>query len=190
MKPALLISIMFFVCKIACAQYPDYVINANGDTLHCIITHPLFSGNGKYQTVKMKKAEKLNPDNIQEYAITGKNSPFRAVVKLGNHFKEFMPVIENGKIKLYEQTTTYNNMNGGRITGTSSTTYWYVSKGSDTIRPVKTTSISFSKKHREDYLASLFKDNKTVYDKFIADDKFSFDQIRNLVHIYNTGEPY
>ena len=95
----------------------------------------------------MKKAENINPDYIQGYLVTGKISLFRAVLKLGNHFKEFMPIAENRKIKLYEQTTNYSNISGCMASGTFTTTYWYISKGSDTIRPIKTTSISFSQKH-------------------------------------------
>ena len=39
-------------------------------------------------------------------------------------------------------------------------------------------------------LEDLLSDNKAVYDKFIADDKVSLKQIRNIIHLYNTGKPY
>ena len=36
----------------------------------------------------------------------------------------------------------------------------------------------------------MIKDNKEVYDKYLADDKFGFAQIRNLIHLYNTGRSF
>jgi len=41
-----------------------------------------------------------------------------------------------------------------------------------------------------DVLGELLMDNKDVYDKFITDDKFTPKQIRNIIHLYNTGKAY
>jgi len=41
-----------------------------------------------------------------------------------------------------------------------------------------------------DVLAQLVIDNKEVYDKLIADDKLTLRQVRNIIHLYNTGQPF
>lgn len=64
-------------------------------------------------------------------------------------------------------------------------------KGDDIVQEIKTSDwfvLGKSKKARKDVLAGMLYDNKEVYNKFVADDSFSFDQIRNLVHLYNTGQ--
>jgi len=104
-------------------------------------------------------------------------------------------VIEKGKISLYEMiyttytgtTTTYS----GTMTTNTTTTEWYVSKGSDNVSDIKTSGLFMlkAKQKRKDTFAEMLKDNKNIYDKYLAEDKFSFKQIRNLVHLYNTGKP-
>ena len=102
-----------------------------------------------------------------------------------------MRVLESGKINLYDETT--KNMipgpNGMSFNG--STTQLYAAKGSDSVKELEYSqfgAIQFnSKKDRMNVLAEMLKDNKDVYDKFIAGNKFSFDQIKYLVHLYNTG---
>ena len=100
----------------------------------------------------------------------------------------FMQVIEDGKICLYEDEIT-------RYTGTVTTTsiLWYVTKGSVT-QELKTneffTGFNKKKKDRKLDFANMLMDKKAVYDLFIKDDQFSFDQLRNIVHLYNTGKPF
>jgi hypothetical protein len=36
----------------------------------------------------------------------------------------------------------------------------------------------------------MLKDKPDVYNKYIAEEKFTFKQIGNLVHLYNTGKTY
>jgi hypothetical protein len=99
-----------------------------------------------------------------------------------------MTVVEDGKINLYEMivTTTTPGMNGASYS--NSNTEWYVSKGTDTAMILK--GKLFGREKRKNDFAELLADNKAVYDKYMSDDKFGFDEIRNLVHLYNTGEPY
>ena len=90
-----------------------------------------------------------------------------------------MTVVESGKINLYELITNYNNV---------TVTEWFASKGTDTGILIKDNSLSGNRKRRD--FEALIADNKAVYEKYTADDKFRFNNIRNLVHLYNTGEPY
>ncbi|HAL82682.1 MAG TPA: hypothetical protein DCO83_10955 [Mucilaginibacter sp.] len=99
-----------------------------------------------------------------------------------------MTVVESGKINLYELITSTTSYGANGTMYSSSNTGWYVSKGTDTAILIKGTLLARQKRKNE--FADLLADNKTVYDKYMADDKFGFDEIRNLVHLYNTGEPY
>lgn len=91
-----------------------------------------------------------------------------------------MTVLEKGKISLYEVIVYYKY---------SATTYWYVAKNSDKVSLIKTNGLFSGKgrKERKDDLAEMLKDQPAVYQKYMAEDKFNFKAIRNLVHLYNTG---
>ena len=156
-------------------------------------------GTPKYKTEGMTSAEKIKPDEILEYYIARKNSLQHSVSVSNNKNMSpvFMTVVEKGKISLYQLVVTTSYYNNGMtsynygMTPSSSTTTWYIGKGSGDVDELKTSGLfsMASRKSRKDELGQLFADNKEVYDKYIADDKFSFKQIRNLVHLYNTGEP-
>jgi len=182
------ILVLFFQLS-ALAQ--DYVITIKGDTLHCRISIPLM-GKLRYKSEGMTSAEKIKPDEILEYYIARKDLLERSVSINNNKNMSpvFMTVVEKGKISLYQLIVTTTFYNNG-MTSSSSTTTWYIGKGSGDVDELKTSGLfsMASRKSRKDELGQLFADNKEVYDKYIADDKFSFTQIRNLVHLYNTGEP-
>lgn len=184
-----LIKISFFIAAIFCCvtakAQQDYVITTKGDTLHCKVNIP-FIGGHKYKAAGMADAVKISTDDIKEYYIARKKALFLSVFKNGGTKREFMPVLEKGKINLYE---VVNNNYGPNGTSTSTTT-WYVSKGTDNAIELKTSGLFLSKsrENRKNELADMFKDNKAVYDKYMTDDDFGFKQIRNLVHLYNTGE--
>jgi len=172
--------------------FADYVITMKGDTLACRVTFPLFStGKDNYKTVEMKRSQSILPEEIKEYYVSRKKILFRSVYKPGKKKPIFFRVIENGNINLYEQIlTTSSPMAGTSTWSYSSTTNWYIAKGSDTVKELKTSGwfLPRSKKGRKDDFAEMIMDKKDVYDKYIADDKFSFKQLRQLVHLYNTGE--
>ena len=65
-------------------------------------------------------------------------------------------------------------------------------KGSDYVHDFKGNGLNLGKTRaeRKTDFANMLIDNKNVYEKFLADDKFSFEQIRNIIHLYNTGEQY
>ncbi len=167
-------------------QYTDYVITVKGDSIPCNISTPLI-GNIKYEGGGMTKPEKIKPDAIKEYYIASKKSLSRSVFKEGTSKPMFMTVVEKGKISLYEMINT-NYMYGG---GSTTTVTWYVGKGSDYVTDFKSSGLFFAKsrKQRKDNFGEMLKDNQAVYDKYKTEDKFSFKQIQNLVHLYNTGQP-
>lgn len=181
----LLLSTLVFTVITVNIKAQDYVITVKGDSIPCRISAPLI-GKMKYKVDSMGESKKIKPDEIREYYIARKNDRERAVYKDSTGRPWFMTVIEKGRISLYQVITIYYH-NGL----TTSSTEWYVGKGSDYVSDLKTSSLFSlkSKRKRKDIFAEMLKDNKAVYDKYMADDKFSFKQIRNLVHLYNTGQP-
>jgi hypothetical protein len=174
------------------AQNNDRVITVTGDTIACQINLPVFSA-PKYRTSKNEKAKKIKTDSVKEYYTADKSTWYRRVfydpkVLWVRNKVCFMTVVESGKINLYELITSTTSYGANGTMYSSSNTGWYVSKGTDTAILIKGTLLARQKRKNE--FADLLADNKTVYDKYMADDKFGFDEIRNLVHLYNTGEPY
>jgi hypothetical protein len=180
------------------AQNNDYVITTNGDTLACKISELGWVHNGNYKTEQMKTKKQIQLSEIKEYYISKHNVIYRKVYKRANKPRsaEYLRVVENGKINLYEEinNTTYMSASGGMYSNSSSE--WYISKNSDTAKVLKSSDMSLatlffkSKEKRKNDFAEMIMDNKEVYDKYLADDKFSFKQIRDLVHLYNTGKPF
>ncbi len=121
----------------------------------------------------------------------------RAVYLPSNKKAQFVTVIENGKINLYRETEIgYTDIATTGPYGTQAShtapvpVYkYYMAKGTDTVAVLyQSDFFPFkSKKGRKD-LAEMLADNKRVYDKFINDDKFSFEQIKDIIHLYNTGK--
>jgi hypothetical protein len=163
----------------------DYVITVKGDSIPCKISTPLFGGI-KYQSATMSEPKKINPDEIEEYYITGQNVLHRAIFIDNNRKPVYSTVVEKGRISLFEMVYTTTNFNGAMATTTTTKT-WYITKGTDHAKSLKSTGIFFGRSKRKDDFAEMLNDNKGVYDKYMAEDKFSFGQIRNLVHLYNTG---
>jgi hypothetical protein len=178
------------------AQKRDYVITANKDSVYCTISRSFFTGNSSYK-VNDGKSVRIKPDDIKEFYLGDEDVKQRSVVRQGKKKHEFMTVLEDGKISLYQEITSSPGgvrPNGMMFGGTSST-QWYIAKVTDTVTEVKNSDFSLaiifnkSRKHRKADFADFISDNQAVYDKYKTEDKFSFKQVRNLVHIYNTGEP-
>jgi hypothetical protein len=193
-KIAGLITMLLFTLSTK-AHNTDYVITVQGDTLACKISGLGFVRYG-YKTAQMKTQKPILLSEIKEYYFCKAGVIYRKVYKRPNKPRsaEFLRVIENGKINLYEEinNAVHSSPSGG--IENSSSTKWYISKGSDTVKILKNSDISLatlffkSKEKRKNDFAEMIMDNKAVYDKYLADDKFSFEQIRALVHLYNTGE--
>ncbi|HEY2581071.1 MAG TPA: hypothetical protein VGI43_04660 [Mucilaginibacter sp.] len=192
------ISAVIFLCSIAFldniyAQSQDYVITVAWDTIICNISHPTFSQFPKYKTADMRKAKDIYLGAIKEYYLAKENILYRKVyTKAGKpFFCEYMSVVEKGKVNLYEKFKTIPRPNATA----DELIEWYVAKGTDTVKLLKSSDhtlgaifIKSREKRKNDFI-EMISDNKEVYDKFLANDDLSFDKIRNLIHLYNTGEP-
>jgi hypothetical protein len=180
----------------AIAQNTDYVITVQGDTLACKITELGWVHNGNYKTAQMKSKKQILLKEIKEYYVSKHNVIYRKVYKRADkpNAAEYLTVLENGKINLYEEIYYTPDMHQNSFKYDNSSTRWYIAKGSDTVKVLKNSDLSLatlffkSKEKRKGDFEQMIMDNKEVYDKYLADDKFSFKQIRTLIHLYNTGE--
>jgi len=171
-------------------DYPDYVITVKGDSIPCRITDPLI-GRGRYKDSTMPAAVRITADRIKEYYISDGKQLYRTVYINDDKIPEFLRVLENGTISLYQEIDKYYSSLYGP--GPSTIENWLVGKNTDHVIYFKKSSFNFKgagRGKRKAEFAALLADNKKVYDKFLADDDFSFNEIQNIVHLYNTGEPY
>lgn len=165
----------------------DWLVTSKGDTINCIIDEPssdLIGGSkyGKYKLNNGGKWIKITPESVKSYYLNESKELWKPMYVAEDSTITFMPLLEAGKINLFVRV--YNN---GRFTGVT----MFINKSkSDTVYRLKTNGYSFNRKERKNMLATMLMDNKQAYDQFIADDKFTFKQMRNIVHLYNTGEPY
>lgn len=167
----------------ASAQDQDYVITLKGDTIRCKVSKSIF-GAFSYETPEMNGSKRIKTNDIKEFIR--KKTIYASVHRDDKNKSEFMEVVEKGVISLY-QVTYYSYSQYG----STSTTNWFVGKKSDTVSILKTNGLfaTRSRQQRKDSFSEMLKDKKEIYDKYVAEDKFSFEQIENLVHLYNTGEP-
>jgi hypothetical protein len=189
MKPLfiklLLCGITLLIAFNARAQEPDYVITLKGDTIRCKVSRSIF-GAFSYRVTVVDDSKRIKTNEIKEFNMAKKKTLYTLVHRDDKNKPEFMEVVEKGKISLY-QVTYYSYSQYGSTT----TTNWFVGKGSDTVSILKTNGLfaTRSRQQRKDSFSEMLKDKKEIYDKYVAEDKFSFEQIQSLVHQYNTGEP-
>jgi len=155
----------------------DYVITPKGDTMICVITIPMF-GKDTYTTM-VDTPRVLKPDEIKEYYIHSKNELYRSVFRPGETKPVFLKVLETGKIDLYEDLTA----------NTAKDTYnaiWYITKEPGKLIELRGNKLSPGKGQKND-LEKMLMDNNDVYDAYLHDTKFTFDEVRSYIHLYNTG---
>ncbi|MES2107499.1 MAG: hypothetical protein V4577_02045 [Bacteroidota bacterium] len=168
-------------------RYFDMIITVNGDSIKCSIDPEPLSGPVKYQTPDMKKPEPISSKYIKEYFASGFTVDRKVVYVDSSKTPEFMRVLEKGKLSLYQIIVSSSN-------GTSAKA-WYAGKGnSDQVISVKEPGlyigIGKSRAERKNNFGEMLKDNPGVYNKYITEKKFSYKQLRNLVHLYNTGQEF
>jgi hypothetical protein len=186
-EKVLMTVIIMFSFSTLFAQKQDYLIKTNGDTIHCKISTPfLHAGFGKYKANGMTESKTITTDEIKEFYFGKKDMLYRSVYVDSLREPKYLILIERGTITLYEYIQHMYSTSGGY-----DITSWYVCKGNDVARSLKTSEffMSKSRQSRRDYLGSMLADKKDVYDKYIVDDKFTFKQIKAIIHWYNTGEP-
>lgn len=174
----------------------DYVILANSnDTVLCDIKVALLTGKPSYKTFEDgAKFKNITPKVVKEYYIISKGDTYQAIVnadKDGESF--FAKVIERGKINLFEVVShsSYTSSFGFGSPATTSHSKdiaWYISKGSGVVLPVKFNNVLTGRNKREKILEEMLADNEEASEKYAANKlDFTFKQIKNLVHFYNTG---
>jgi hypothetical protein len=159
----------------------DYVITPKGDTMACVITIPML-GKDTYTTMT-DGTEDLTPQDIKEYYISTKKQHYQSVYRPGETKPVFLNALEIGKINLYEDPTP-NSVTGGY------SAVWYVSKGIDNnkITGLNRRNLTPSKPgEKKNELEQMLADNKDVYNAYRHDKKYTFDQLRSFIHLYNTG---
>ena len=200
---------LFLICNILLltsfqsqGQNKDYVITTAGEKIPCNISLSALFGAKEYKGPQVRGIQPINTEFVKEYYVAKQRTLYRKVLlKPGKESSaEFLAVKESGKINLYEQVTTISvpyvinpGPNGILQTGSSSTVTWYISKGSDTLTTIKDSDFSFflkTKKSRKNAFGEMIRDNREVYEQYITDDKFSFKEIRDLIHRYNTGRSF
>ncbi len=141
----------------------------------------------------MSKPQKIEAGTIKEYLISSLSEHKRAVYLDIEGDLIYMDVIEKGKISLYA-SVTYVTYGTGRYTYSHSLIDYFIVKGSDYVTWLagdghfkEKTKI---KQERKNYFEELLKDKPEVYKKYLADNEFDFETIRNIVHLYDTGQPY
>jgi hypothetical protein len=181
----------FLTVNVIAQKKSDYVITASGDSLSCTISESFFSSVlPKYKTADMSKAVRVDPLLIKEYSTNNGKHIYASAYMPNAKEPRFSEVLEKGKIYLYEIINEYQSGGFGTAPTYNSTKNWFVSKGSDKMQSLKTSSFFFldkSRNDRKDDFGEMLKDNRTVYDKYQTDKKFSFKELRKLIHLYNSG---
>ncbi|PTR01367.1 hypothetical protein C8P68_101601 [Mucilaginibacter yixingensis] len=187
MKTLTLSLALLFATAIAVhAQQNDYIVNTHGDTVKCKITKP-FLGGPRYTIGDF--SDKITTSDVAAYYQSKEHTMVRAVYTGNSKRPTFMVVIEDGPITLYEDVNTYYNAGTG--VSTSTRNWFWSQKSSNQAEPLKTSALSIGSKSREERMhdfAELLREKHEIYEAFISQKSFSFNQIQKLVHWYNTGE--
>jgi len=85
---------------------------------------------------------------------------------------------------LYQLLESYS---GGNPPRSYKIINWYVAKEGEPLFEVKTNNLKGGRKERKDAFYKTIEDNPLVAQKYLAEDKFSFDQIRSIVSEYNAA---
>lgn len=187
-KKTLLLLTLSFSVFFANAQH-DYVITLNNDTIKGSFKYNIM-GDIKFQADKQKKSVLITPNKFREYYIFSQKRELVAKKIPGLIDELFVERLEKGEIELYELKTTMSGsgMVGGNTVGPNTYTNvrWYVSKnGSAPIALKHNSWATFSKERRKNAFYEMLSDNEEIAGKFINDDKFTFDKIRELIILYN-----
>ena len=162
------------------AQNNDRVITVKNDTIPCTISGPNMFFTFKYTTIENGPTIKIKKEEVKEFYSADKKTWFRKIFFGDDHIL-FMRVLEKGTISLYETFASVGNVTN---------TLWYATKNTDTAVYIKTDALSIfsgTKKGKKIFTTYLA-DNKAIQDQYIADDNPDIEEIKRLVHRYNTGE--
>ncbi len=163
----------------------DYLVSVKGDTLKCMLKKVFLSSKMKYRTDTTSKYSDVDPSQFIKYHRQGEEYTNKLAIL--DEKLRYLPIIEEGKINLFEKiTVSYNPQ-----THLSQSKYdWYVAKGTDTLTHLKTNGLLAlkSRKERKSELVQMLADNPAVLEQFYKDESFTFKELRDIIHLYNTGE--
>jgi len=186
-KKTILFSLVLFTSFSLKAQFDDRMITANDDTIACKLSRSMM-GAFKYKTAKGDKGE-VDKGEVKEFYTGDKKKWVRRVYITSQRYPCYMTVLERGKISLYEMDAGFVYYNGNSFYNNGPKTQWFVAKGTDTAELVKDgdNTLFNGRKERKTYFMQLIEDNKTAYDQYMADDKFSYEEIKRIVELYNSA---
>lgn len=179
-----LLLLFFFAGASTLKAQRDFIVTFEGDTVKGEIITPTIGGPRFLATGSTKK-EKIRIKEVKEYFINYSGKNVLAKIIPGRTDYTFLERIERGKIELYEidQMMYTASPYGGT---TSRQLYWYASKDQGPIITLKHNSwLTFSKERRKNEFYEMIKDNESVASRFLEEEKFSFNEIRKLVSLYN-----
>jgi hypothetical protein len=162
----------------------DYIINLKKDTILCKIRINGFNGNLQYRVNKNDKFTNIKADLVIQYFLAKDTSTYMLKNLPGDKPKDYVKLLEQGNIFLYEYNFVYPN---GSIE-----TYWYASKNSGNLIQIKHSSFSIvgiahSQKNEKESFINLFSENPTLQEEFNGTIKrnYDFDTIRDCIKLYN-----
>ncbi|SHG12261.1 hypothetical protein [Pedobacter caeni] len=169
-------------CSIATVYaQKDYVVTTQKDTLWGKINDYNLN-KVKYRQTDSSDKVKYSPLEVDAFHLEKKQEDYQAVQPSKWDKKVFLLRIEFGKISLFEYVNSFSGYKGASHTIVT----WYASKGNGIPIEVKSNNLIGSRKDRKDAFYSLIEDNKTIAERYLAADKFSFDQVREVIKQYNT----
>jgi hypothetical protein len=177
------------------AQNKDYIITKQGDTIMCKVKYVFLSPSIRYKTDTMKEYQEEDSSTIRQYYRHKDKYPYRSVILPGKKEPEFLSLVEEGVISIYEQAlkkaiNTINPISRAINPYSQNEVFWYMQKGQGAIIKIKTNQlINFrSKKERKSDFEAMIADKPEVSKLYESADSFSFDLLKDVVHYYNTGE--
>ncbi|RCH56408.1 hypothetical protein DJ568_00680 [Mucilaginibacter hurinus] len=183
-KNLTLVTLIFFSVLSASAQKRGFVVTTQVDTIACKIKVSIF-GQASYQPENKEKYIPITAKTISYYCRikdSTKRQAARAVFMPKGKKRVFVDLVQEGDINIYE-------INRGGY-NTPNTSMWYVDKGTDTLKELKTNAVMGKRKQRKEMFAAMLKDKPAIYEKFMADDSFGFEAISDIVYLYNSTPPY
>lgn len=186
---AFMLSMLIFCFSKASAQ-EDILVTNKGDTIHCYIHHSFYRGWDSYKVDKKDNYKEITPDNFYYYYVTDRKKGYKSSLLPGYKYRQFLELLEHGKIDLYMLVQTTYSYNAATHTRDNMTMgSYYISKKSDTLHFLETSAIfNFGKKHEKNLFTEMINDNAAVYNAFVADRRIDIKKIRRYVHFYNTGQ--
>lgn len=171
----LFFSFLFSVKNVAAQQ--DFIVTCKNDTIKGEVKFTLFGGT-RFKGIGQSKFIIVSEDSIKEYFRSKDSLNYLAKIKPNKLNAEFIKRVEKGKIHLLE----YYRNQGNNLHETT----WFAYKGDEPLVEIKTNQMFGKRKEREENFYKLIGDDKELLDKFIKNNSYTFEAIRNCIKAYNS----